>query len=198
MNDVTKIPFSLAEMQLIESADVFLTKKKAFEHVKLYLSYLQQDIDTAIQNNDALRFVKDEFAYRKISYGESYQSMPYQVSDFPAKFSKGDIFAIRCLVWWGNEVSIHFLLQGSFYEKYSNDLKTNLGQLPEGFFRCVANNPWEHHFNSSNYIPINLYSVEDAKGFCKIGKKYALSILTKGREEIINDVILLLKLVIKN
>ena len=198
MNDVTKIPFSLAEMQLIKSADVFLTKKKAFDNVRLYLTLLQADIATAIKKDDGLSLITKEFNHGKISFGESYQYMPYQVSDFPAKFSKEDIFTVRCLVWWGNEVSIHFLLKGSFYKKYSESLKINLPLLPVGFYGCVANSPWEHHFDPNNYKPLDASFLNNTAGFCKIGKKYALGILTKGREEIVDDVILLLKLLIKD
>lgn len=198
MNDVTKIPFSLAEMQLIKSADVFLTKKKAFDQVKCYLLKLQEDIESTLQKDVSLNFVKEEFTHRKISVGESYKLMPYQVSDFPAKFSKDDIFTIRCLVWWGNEVSVHLLLQGLYLKKYSNNIGHNFRQLPQGFYGCNANTPWEHHFERSNYIPIDSYSFDKEKVFCKVGKKYNLSILTKGREEIVSDILLLLRLLINN
>lgn len=197
MNDKAKIPFSLAEMQLIENAGIFLTKRRAFDHSIQYLSKLQIDIEAAINQNEALHFIKEEFCHRKISHGESYKLMPYQVSDFPAKFAKNDILTIRCLVWWGNEVSIHFLLQGDYYKKYYEQLKSNSAALPSDFYGCVAERPWEHHFLPDNYLPIHSFLLNQDAAFCKIGKKYALSILTKGTQEIVSDVLSLLKLLIK-
>ena len=69
-------------------------------------------------------------------------------------FSKEDVFTVRCLVWWGNEVSIHFLIKGKYYEQYAQNVETNLKELPLRFFQCIAASPWEHHFESNNYVPL--------------------------------------------
>lgn len=198
MGDETKIPFSLAEMQLIESAEIFLTKKQAFDHTKEYLSLLLSNIEKTISITEGLKFIAEEFTYRKISHGESYNLMPYQVSDYPAKFNNENIFTIRCIVWWGYEVSIHLLLQGSYYKEYFHSLQSNLYHLPNSFYGCIADTPWEHHFEEHNYLPLKNFKLNPEQNFCKIGKKYALSILTKGTEEIENDIISLLKLLISS
>ncbi len=198
MYNTTKVPFSLAEIELIENSEVFLTKKKAFENVILYLSNMQNDLANRIAEDDRLNWIRDKYTHQKISTGENYQLMPYQISDFPALFAKEDVFTIRCLVWWGNEVSIHFLLQGKYYRQYAENIEMNLHKLPKGFYKCTAPSPWEHEFITSNYIPLESFSFNtEETTFLKIGKKYALDILTKGTTDIVNDILLLLKLLVK-
>lgn len=198
MYNTTKVPFSLAEIQLIENAEVFLTKKKAFDNVMLYLSKMQRELTNRMIEDDQLKWITDIYTHQKISTGENYQLMPYQISDFPALFAKEDVFTMRCLVWWGNEVSIHFLLRGKYYNQYIENVESNLNDLPPGFFRCITASPWEHEFIPSNYQLLQAFPFNsDETTFVKIGKKYALDILTKGTTEIVNDILLLLKLIIK-
>lgn len=197
MSNTTKVPFSISEIQLIENADVFLTKKKAFDNVIIFLAKMQTDLSSRLEDDVDLKWIKEEYGHQKISTGENYQLMPYQISDFPARFAREDVFTIRCLVWWGNEVSIHFLVRGKYYQQYAENIKCNLTQLSPDFFECISSNPWEHHFKNDNYTPIksSSFNSKDAS-FIKIGKKYALDILTKGTNEIVTDIITLLKLIV--
>lgn len=194
MSDITKIPFSKAEMQLIGDAQVFLTKKVAFEKVVGLLAKIQEEVKSCVEQDHQLRDICAELEYRKISTGENYKQMPYQISDFPARFDKENILTIRCLVWWGNEVSIHLLLKGSFYQSYLPMIAHNITKLSGAFYGCIASTPWEHHFLPDNYLPIQSFNLDPSAEFLKIGKKYALDILTKGTTEIVNDIIILLRL----
>ncbi len=194
MNEATKIPFSIAEMELIENGEVFLTKKKASQHISHFLQMLQEEIEQFIRASKSSNKLLDDLTYRKISKGESYLDFPYQVSDYPALFLKKNIITVRCLVWWGNEVSIHLLVAGSFLQKFLPVMKRRVKELDPQFFGCVNSNPWEHHFHKNNYVPIRNFELVEQASFCKIGKKYPLSVLCEDRYEIVSDIKLLLQL----
>ena len=117
----------------------------------------------------------------KISKGENYQGLPYLVLDYPRYFEKNDHFAIRTMFWWGNFFSTTLYLSGSNKKIYEDKIGSCFTLLQqEDFFIGVNADQWEHHFESSNYLPLK--EMNDAgfkkhvrdKEFIKLAKRFSL------------------------
>jgi len=112
----------------------------------------------------------------KISKGENYEGLPYVIMDYPAYFSKENIFAIRTMFWWGNFFSVSLHLSGGNF-RFNNELDKQLSYLKEkAFFICVNESQWQHSFDPSNYNSAFLldnkkyYEILE-RDFFKISKK---------------------------
>ena len=91
----------------------------------------------------------------KISKGENYKGLPYLVLDYPRYFGKDDHFAIRSMFWWGNFFSITLHLSGIYKKMYENKIEASFTLLKEeSFFIGISDDQWEHHFETSNYLPL--------------------------------------------
>lgn len=91
-----KIQFSPAEMELMCSAEVILTKNKALQKVKELMEEVQEEMLEYSSN-----FHFDVFQVSpKISKGENYLGLPYLVLDYPRNFASDNTFAIRTMFWW--------------------------------------------------------------------------------------------------
>lgn len=119
----------------------------------------------------------------KISRGEKYLQLPYQVLDYPRHFSKESVFTYRTMFWWGNFFSCTIHLQGSALYCYRNTLLQYLLKAPlsDDLFVCVNDStPWEYHFESSNFIALSQISPSRLKellnhhSFIKLSRKLPL------------------------
>ena len=116
----------------------------------------------------------------KISKGENYRGLPYWVLDYPRDFGKNSTFAIRTMVWWGNEISCTMQLQGDALTYFQPKLKKNLNDLKQSSFHISVNNsPWEYHFEPDNYRPIRDLTTEElvkllSRDFVKISSRIDL------------------------
>jgi hypothetical protein len=91
----------------------------------------------------------------KISKGENYLGLPYLILDHPRLFEHENIFAIRTMFWWGNYFSITLHLAGEHKKGYAARIISSYDLLNRmGFYYCVNSDPWEHHFESTNYIQL--------------------------------------------
>jgi hypothetical protein len=115
----------------------------------------------------------------RISKGENYRQLPYLMLDYPALFGKEDIFALRTFFWWGNFFSINLQGSGKYRSFFRNDLVNLLMNQDQQFFICVHDNPWEHHFESTNFIAAEklgatkLAEVLQSHPFVKITLRYS-------------------------
>lgn len=180
MNNAAKIHFSKLETELIKNKEWILTKHSIIN--KVY--HLFGEMHEIYKQISELEKISLPAFYKntggKISKGENYQGLPYVILDYPALFSKENIFAIRTMFWWGNFFSISLHISGKYFqiqEDISN-LQTYLHE--KNFFVCVNENEWQHHFEPSNYISIAALDEqklsEILKGnFFKIAKKLELN-----------------------
>ncbi len=91
----------------------------------------------------------------KIYKGEQYRQLPYVMLDYPRCFGKEETFAIRCFFWWGNFFSIQLHLSGSWKKAVEQKLSLALQEgEPANWYFCVAEDEWQHHFETGNYIPV--------------------------------------------
>ena len=157
----TKIQFSAAEADLMCDAQVILTKNRIIEKVKLVMEEVQQEMKDEVGNND--QWDKDIFLINpKISKGENYLGLPYIILDYPRRFLKDDVFAIRSMFWWGNFFGITLHLSGHSKKFFLENISNGYSLLCEkNFYICINEDPWAHHFEKTNYQQIGKLSEGD-------------------------------------
>jgi hypothetical protein len=111
MDEKTKVTLSAGELAIASDRDIILTKRKVMESASQLFSGQIPFISNAFPQQ-----VKEELlgiVHPKISKGENYKGFPYVIMDYPALFSKDNVFALRTMFWWGNFFSITLHLSGN-------------------------------------------------------------------------------------
>lgn len=180
MIENAKIVLSPKELELVSNTDWILTKHAIINKVYALFGSIASDMQLTINNSDLPQEVKDTTP--KIAKGENYQLLPYVMLDYPRYFNAENTLAIRVFFWWGNSVSIHLLISGKYKADAIHTLEKNYSLLQEkNYSICIADNPWQHHFGTDNYIQFKNYTSEKfsntlyRESFIKIGKEIALS-----------------------
>lgn len=163
------------ELQLVTDAQVLITKNIIIQKVYQLFGNLaeeyRKELDEKIPDNQNL-------INPKISKGENYQGLPYVIFDFPRQFGKEDIFAIRSFFWWGNFFSITLHLAGQYHLQFISAIQTAIDNKRfEEWYIGTAENQWEHHFESDNYLPLSkgiIYNIAELP-FLKLAKKIPLA-----------------------
>ena len=159
-----------------------LTKASALKKVNLLLGNTLDRLKEKVQTSN-FEFHQDIRSQSgKISQGENYNMLPYQVLDYPAHFEKTDIFALRTMFWWGHFFSVTLHLQGESLVKYRSSLLTNFDQLlKEELYIAVGNTPWQYHYEPDNYLPLEPehISIIEQGEFVKLSKKIPVNEFSK-------------------
>ena len=197
MNEEAKIQLSAREMELVNNTEWIFTKQLIIEKVYHLLGQLHHDFKKIIQKEKSFLPELLQKPGGKISKGENYQGLPYAILDYPAIFSKENIFAVRTMFWWGNFFSISLHLSGKSFNDISDFSKAIEFLKKNNFSVSIHENEWHHHFQPSNFININELETEKIKHlkkkkFLKIAKKTdlaewnsAIEFLEEAFEEII-------------
>lgn len=176
--EVSKIQLSSSEMELVQNAEIILTKNRVLSKVNALLDELQQKqlgyLDITNLGNDIFS------VHPKISKGENYLGLPYLILDHPRLSTSNDFFFIRSMFWWGNFFSCTLQLAGNSKERFKSTIKNSYAQLKEHFI-AVDPDPWVHHFEQNNYQSIGSMTEEEFHQAChqfdhiKIAKRYPLN-----------------------
>lgn len=117
----------------------------------------------------------------KIYKGENYHEFPYVMLDHPRCFQGQDSFAIRSFFWWGQFFSMALQLSGNYKKAFEKQLLQHIANGEAGhFYLCVAEDPWQHHFDPDNYRAMDTMSRAETEqvfrqhDFCKIALKFSL------------------------
>lgn len=177
--NAAKVRLSQKEAELVKNMDWILTKnvilKKAWALLEILQEQQKQSIQSSILNLPEAILKPSA----KISKGENYKELPYLILDYPRFFEQDNIFAIRTMFWWGNFFSITLHLSGSCKKMFEEKILAAYPLLKEFSF-CVNDDPWEHHFEKSNYTSVNELSNSDfenlvqGSSFIKLAKKIPL------------------------
>lgn len=153
------------EQQIVTDAEWILRKNGVIQ--KAY--HLFGALHEAMAAHPVIsRFPGEGAQPAKISRGEQYLGLPYVVLDYPRLFSKEDIFACRTFFWWGRFFSTTLHLAGASLEPYREVLEKLRQQLAaDGWYVCVQDDPWQHHFGPDNYQPVAVISAEQWKGLVR-------------------------------
>ncbi len=167
--------FSKQELDLISDKSIIELKLKATDKVIQLFEGLKSQIKAILKERN---FSEIPSVGGKISRGENYLQLPYVNLDYPAHFSKKDVFAFRWFFWWGNFFSFTFHLSGTYLGKHREALIASHQTLANhGLFICVGNTPWQYHYEPDNYMPLQdvpstIYMEND---FIKISQKYGIN-----------------------
>src|SRR5688572_10472137 len=196
----TKIQFLPAEMELVSSPDIILTKNAILQKIKSFFEEVQ------LKQHDILKKYSSQLPEEvlkispKISRGENYKGLPWLVLDNPRHFQHNNIFAIRTMFWWGNFFSITLHLSG----KYKNDLLgKNLESLSllekNDFYIYAGQKEWEHDFDPEFYKKISAATIDELEkifsenNFLKLAVKFPIDSLETIEEKLCRNYELLLK-----
>jgi hypothetical protein len=178
MNEA-KVRLSEKEAELVQNTDWILTKNVILKKAWALLETVQQEQKQYLQSSKHNLPEEILKTSAKISKGENYKELPYLVLDFPRFFVQENIFAIRTMFWWGNHFSITLHLSGNCKKIFEEKILASFPLLKE-FSLCVNNDPWEHHFEKSNYQFVRELGMADyenlvrEKSFIKLAKKIPL------------------------
>jgi hypothetical protein len=174
METPTKITLSPQELQLVTNTEWILTKQEIIHKVYCLLGERCSKMKGLIENEkpplpDAVLFTEP-----KIYKGEQYLKLPYVMLDYPRCFGPSDIFAIRTMFWWGNFFSITLQLSGVYKNMYEDSILKNQHLLQKrGYYYCINEDQWQHHFDAGNYSKI------DDMGTAELGKRMGGSAFIK-------------------
>ncbi len=178
--DKAKIRLSQVETELVNNAEWILTKNAILEKVKLLLGGVQVRYQQQLEAFPRLP-PEIRMSTPKISKGENYRGLPYLVLDYPRCFNREDIFAIRTLFWWGHFFSITLQLSGLYKKMSEEKIIRSLSLLAQqDYFICIADDPWDHHFEEDNYLPLSGFEPYEfekwirQRSFIKLAVKTAL------------------------
>lgn len=198
MAEKTKIALSKGELKNVQDTQWILTKysiiKKVYELFNARVAALKNSLE---KRNDFLS-AEIILALPKINKGENYRQFPYVIMDFPAVFSKQNVFALRTMFWWGNFFSVTLHLSGTYKDVYAGNIINQLRLEPLLFYVCINETEWQHNFEPDNYLAakdITNVSAEEIlkKPFIKLALKYDLQqwnnmpqLLDEAYEKILN------------
>jgi hypothetical protein len=163
--EVSKIHLSSSEFELMQNADIILTKNSVLQKMKLLLEEVQDmqieySIKSNFQDNDLFKVSP------KISRGENYLGLPWLILDYPRISNPGDLFFIRTMFWWGKFFSTTLHVSGKHKENILEKISSSY-QLLQKDFIGVNTDPWSHHFEENNYSLISSISEPAFKSICE-------------------------------
>jgi hypothetical protein len=176
--EVSKIRLSSAEMELMQNAEIILTKNRVLEKMKLLLEEVQLQQFGFVESNDLRNEIFN--VPPKISRGENYLGLPYLILDYPRKSSDSTFFFIRTMFWWGNFFSCTLHLSAGTKTIFKENIQASYSQL-QNFYISTTDNQWVHHLEGIDYRKIESLTAKEFEEVCenfdhlKIATKHSLT-----------------------
>ncbi len=168
---------SAEEMQMMQDTHFLLTKRRISDKIEDLLKETRTALKGALEQLD-FDFPPDlPLDKGKISKGDNYRGLPYQVLDYPALYRGEDIFALRTMFWWGHHFSVTLHLQGAFLSVFRPRLLERFAVWSDdNLYWGVGASPWEYHYDSDNYLPLADVSINRwaTHPFIKISRRVEL------------------------
>ena len=148
----TKVRLSPAEYEMVQDAEVILTKNRIMEKTVALLAGVQD----AIMQEASPVHERYGMVPPKISKGENYEGLPYVVLDYPRLSGSSGLFFIRSMFWWGHTFSSTLQVSGIHREAFLENLSLAFDPLRHSQYHIgIAADPWLHHFREDNYREIS-------------------------------------------
>jgi hypothetical protein len=196
----TKIQFLPAEMELVSSPDIILTKNAILQKIKSFFEEMQ------MKQQDVLKKYSSQLPEEvlrispKISRGENYKGLPWLVLDNPRHFQHNNIFAIRTMFWWGNFFSITLHVSGNNKNDLLKNLTGNVSLLAKNdFYIYNGTKEWEHDIDPDSYKKLSgineeeLQRIFSANSFLKLAVKFSIGSLEAIEDKLLRNYELLVK-----
>jgi hypothetical protein len=151
----SKLRLSLAEQELVQNAELILTKNRILQKAGLLLQVVQEQMQEETVNHSSKIFTVPP----KISKGENYLGLPYLILDYPRIAQGDDLCFVRSFFWWGHFFSSTLQLAGYYKKKHTAFILDQHSQLiARGYAAGVQVDPWQHHFGADNYRDVVQFS----------------------------------------
>jgi hypothetical protein len=176
--DLKISPLSAHEQEIIHDLKFLRTKASASAKIHDLLVATKHALEATFPKGNHPKTWNGLGKRGKISKGENYLGMPYQVLDYPAYFSKTDTFAFRTMFWWGNFFSATLHLEGLSHQLYKQKFIDHIGRLAtQEIYICTGDTPWQYHYESDNYqlLTVNHKQHIESNSFLKLSKKIELN-----------------------
>ena len=176
--EVSKIHLSSSELELMQNAEIILTKNKILEKMKDLLGEVQGEQTAFVKQHSLTNGIFK--IPPKISKGENYMGLPYLILDYPRQSSENNFFFIRTMFWWGNFFSCTLHLAGDTKNLFKENIKQSINDL-KNYFISVNNDQWIHHLEETNYRKISSLTKTEFEQYCdqfnhlKIAGAFSLS-----------------------
>lgn len=200
--EITKIQLSSDELHLMQSGDWILTKNSVIEKICQGLGHLATKMQQKLEERKHMLTGDVIQSSPKISRGEKYQGLPYVILDYPRKFEKENILAIRTLFWWGYFCSITLHVKGKFLASVLQNMITEIETLRKNnFYISVSGDQWNHNIMSQDYMALKNISMTHLEeelisaNFLKLSSRVELSQWNTMERELFVFFISLLKLI---
>ena len=158
----------------MQNASVILTKNSVLQK----MGGLLQQVADRQQMAVAAGLTKDTMLFLngpKISKGENYLGLPYLILDYPRYGARTDLFFIRSMFWWGNFFSSTLHVAGSFRPEAATRAAASKDTLEQHYIG-VNTDQWVHHFEGSNFRPIEGMDGAEYARACRNGDHLKLGI----------------------
>ncbi len=174
-----KVTLSPKERELVTDPGWILTKNRVIGKVYTLFGQLSEQYKEEWSKSSFAERSEPGFQSPKIAKGEQYRELPWVILDQPRHFTASDQFAIRSFFWWGNFCSITLQLSGTSKVNYQQALQYYFENNPsamQDWWIGVGDDPWEHHFEESNYQPLSHMQVANMATLphIKLAKKIGL------------------------
>jgi hypothetical protein len=196
----TKIQFLPAEMELVSSPDIILTKNAILQKIKSFFEELQMKQQEILKKYSSQLPEEILKISPKISRGENYKGLPWLVLDNPRYFQHNNIFAIRTMFWWGNFFSITLHVSGNNKIDLLKNLADNISSLAKNdFYIYNGTKEWEHDIDPDSYKKLSaidedeLQKMFSANSFLKIAVKFTVESLETIEDKLLRNYELLVK-----
>ena len=148
--------FTPKELAYIQNTDFLLTKASVSQKVRTLLNQTHDKLQQYITSEQLVFPEGVQARAGKIARGENYRKLPYSILDYPRKFTRGDVFALRTMFWWGHFFSVTFQLGGASWQRYQSAVIRHAGELPRlSASLCTSDDPWQHHRDRPYYQPVD-------------------------------------------
>lgn len=181
METAPKITLSDKELELVCNTDWILTKHAVVQKVYALFGEVLPRLQNTVNTHQRHLPEAVLASSAKISKGENYKLLPYVILDYPRCFAKEDTMAVRTFFWWGNFFSVTLQLSGTYKINAEKKVLQSYQWLKEeGFSVCVNEQPWEHDFETTNFVQVSSLTkeafsdIQRRKPFIKIAKNIGL------------------------
>jgi hypothetical protein len=147
-----EIDFTDEEFRIVSSKALLLSKHAAAHKMRLLLEQTLKQIDRYITEESPPWHELYNWQGPKISRGENYNGLPYQVLDHPRYFHSKDALAFRVMCWWGHYFCHTLHISGKFLQANKKRYLENLYKIKSGgLFLGINQDPWKYEFNDEYY-----------------------------------------------
>ena len=153
MPNNSKIMLTKSEQNALSNLQFFSDKNTATNKIQQQFHFLKDKLNNVAINSSSIIPKEADSINGRIFKGENYKGLPYIILDFPRLFSQNNVFSFRNMCWWGMHYSFTLHVSGESFELHRQKIINNIHRLKgKEFFFCINDNPWEYHYEASNYI----------------------------------------------